>query len=135
MKKILMMALLGLLPFIASAQASSSVELLEELKTKRWYFYHLQGPLEMIGTGSLLLNGVEIPLHKTEVSYQKSDQGTAAYLVLSSRDGSEIYEFRKEQELVLKTNNLLHPVRSDEQAAELVVLLTMLQTLSAEKAG
>jgi len=129
MRKFLMALVCMALPFLSWAQQSEELELLAQINEKQWYFMELNGDVHLNSEGLLVMNGIAIDLPKTEVAYKETEDGQEAYLMLYSADGEKIYRFRENGQLLFETNNLLYPIRNKEQAAEMVVLFTMLKSL------
>ena len=130
MKRILIFMAFLACPLLGWSQSAESQMLLSELNEKRWYFMGLNGQFDFNENGHLLMNGIAIDLSATEIAYKETEDAQDAYLLLFSEKGKEIYEFREKGQVLFKTNNLLHPIKSKEQAAELVVLFTMLKAMA-----
>jgi hypothetical protein len=108
-------------------QGTEQQEVLTNINLKSYYFQHLVGDVKVNDEGILLLNGVKIDLKNTEVGYQSSEEGDY-FIYFVSANNEKVFEAWNDNKLLFKTNNVLHLIRSKEQAVELVVLFNLLKS-------
>ncbi|MBX2844308.1 MAG: hypothetical protein KTR26_21250 [Flammeovirgaceae bacterium] len=131
MKKFLLLfsLLIPLLGFSQEIQEDeiTKTELLLELNSKLYYFHRVNGVISCSNDGKMVLNGVVIDLLNSEIGYQTSEDGQDHFIYFMTTDNSESYTFTHEGEVLFKTNNVLHPIKNQEQAVELVILFNFLK--------
>ena len=110
------------------AQIDTKTQILTEINMKSYYFQHLQGGISISDDGFLSLNGVKMNIKNSEIGYQYSDDGDS-FVYFLTKDGTESYEAWNNGDLLFKTNNVLHIMKSDDQAMEMVVLFNLLKSL------
>jgi|GEM_PF-6100346 len=125
--KIYLSITLMLLSIGLFAQAQEKEDLLTEIKLKSYYFQHLAGDIDVNEQGILSLNGVNMDMKNVEIGYQTSEDGDNFIYFITSNNKHEL-EAWNNGKLLYKTNNVLHLIRSKEQAVELVVLFNLLKT-------
>ena len=108
-------------------QSPEQEEVLTNINLKSYYFQHLVGDIKVNDAGILLLNGVKIDLKNVEVGYQSSEEGDHLIYFVSANN-KKVFEAWHDNKLLFKTNNVLHLIRSKEQAVELVVLFNLLKS-------
>ncbi|WP_020526415.1 hypothetical protein [Flexithrix dorotheae] len=131
MKKILLLLAL-FMPIFGFAQDNqddeiTKTQLLMDLNSKLFYFHKVNGGISCSKDGKMILNGVELDLLNSEIGYQSSEDGQDHYIYFMTTDKSESYTFTHEGEVLFKTNNILHPIKNQEQAVELVILFNFLK--------
>ncbi|MDW7691240.1 hypothetical protein R9C00_19190 [Flammeovirgaceae bacterium SG7u.111] len=130
MKSLKISLLLLLLPLAQCfAQVDIADSLVSEIQSKTHYFYSLQGDITY-EEGVLTLNSMKIDLKNTDIGYQITEDEEDHILYFISTDGSDSFEFQQDGETMFTTDNVVHLIRTDEQAIELVVLFTLLKSIS-----
>ena len=112
------------------AQAQEKEDILTEIRLKSYYFQHLVGDISVDQEGRLTLNGVNMDLKNIEIGYLTSEEGDNFVYFITSNEEHE-FEAWNEGKLLFKTNNVLHLIKSKEQAVELVVLFNLLKSFYA----
>ena len=128
--KIYLTIILMLLSIGLFAQAQEKEDILTEIRLKSYYFQHLVGDITVDQEGKLILNGVNMDLKNVEIGYQASEEGDSFVYFITTNDEHQ-FEAWNEGKLLFKTNNVLHLIKSKEQAVELVVLFNLLKSFYA----